>query len=100
RVRGFGDRDDEQVERNFARALFARQKTAFAAAKIELAPRLMREQRPALRADEERNGNRRAVRGEKRRDLAIDHAIELPATVELVCALAQAEHWRVRAKRD
>src|SRR5439155_10515234 len=100
RVCRLGNGDDEQVELNFASALFARKKAALASAQIELAPRLVHEQRPTVRADEKRNRNRRAVRREKRRDLAVDHPVELVAPVELIRALAQAEHWRIGVKRN
>src|SRR5439155_9079841 len=73
-------------------------KAALASAQVKLAPRLIHKQGPAIRADEKWHRNRRAVRCQKRCDLAVDHAIEMATPVELIRALTQAKHRSIRVK--
>jgi len=58
------------------RTSLAGQKLSFALAQIELTPRLMNEQRPAIGANQKRHRNGRPMRCQERGKLAVDHRIE------------------------
>ncbi len=82
------------------RVLRARHEAALAVAQVERALGPVSEERPAVGADEERRRHHRAEHGAVPAAPGRLHGIESAAAVELLRALAEAEHGAVRAKTD
>ena len=100
RVRVFRHRNQKHVYRDFSSTLVAGEEAPSVVAQIELAPRLVKEQCPAVGANQERNRNRGSVGREKWRDLPINHPIEVAPPIKLIRPFTQAEHRRIRSSND
>src|SRR5438128_8163233 len=81
--------DDENVQWFLADRFLAGDEPSFVPAEVELSPRSMNEQCPAVGTDKERDENRSSVGRQQGRHLAVYQAMPCTATVKLLAAFAE-----------
>ena len=95
----FLDVDHKQIQRHFAISLLIRYKTPLACAQIKLPFGPMREQRPAVRANEVWRHDRPEHRPVPSAPTRL-HLVKRATPIKLLRALAEAQHGSVGVKRD